>query len=400
MSKSMSISQRIKEKAYNLGFDLIGLTPAKCAPHTEAYRHWLEKGYQAEMAWLGREPERRSDPRQILPTAQSVVVVGLSYFVLNPPSEIWDDPSRGRIARYAWGLDYHEVMLPRLRELGDFVAREVGRTANRRAYVDTGPVLERDFAAQAGLGFIGKNTLLINPKIGSYLFLGEILVDVELEYDEPALDGGTSCCIDLTRIHPPLTPPNGGRTLSASPPLGGTEGGHLGASKHLGTCGACTRCLSICPTHAFPAPYILDSRRCISYLTIELKDSIPPELRPLMGNWIFGCDACQEICPWVRRYSQPTRESFLNYDPDWVAPKLVDLMELDETAFRARFKGTPLLRTKRRGLLRNVAVALGNWGSSEALPALEQALHDPEPLVREHAQWAIERIKNAQLSLS
>lgn len=361
----MTLSQRIKEKAYNLGFDLIGLAPAERAPHAEAYRHWLGQGYNAEMAWLNREPERRENPRRILPGAQSVVVVGLSYFVLNPPPEVWHDPSRGRIARYAWGLDYHEIMLPRLRELADFVEKEAGKTVNRRTYVDTGPILERDFAAQAGLGFVGKNTLLINPNIGSYLFLGEILVDMELDYDEPALDGGASC-----RLDPP------------------------GGSGRLGTCGNCTRCLTICPTYAFHAPYILDSNRCISYLTIELKGSIPLELRPLMGNWIFGCDACQEICPWVRRYSRPTRESFLSYDPDRVAPKLVDLMGLDDAAFRARFQGTPILRAKRRGLLRNVAVALGNWGSPEALPVLEQALRDPEPLIRGHAEWAIERIKN------
>ncbi len=360
----MSLSQRIKEKAYNLGFDLIGIAPADRALHAEAYHRWLSQGYAAEMTWLGREPGRREDLRQVLPGAQSVVVVGLSYFVLDPPAELWRDPSRGRIARYAWGLDYHDVMLPRLRELGEFVEQEVGRAVNRRVYVDTGPVLERDFAAQAGLGFIGKNTLLINPKIGSYLFLGEILVDVELEYDEPALDGGANCHLD--------------------PP---------GESKRLGTCGACTRCLDICPTYAFPAPYILNSQRCISYLTIELKGAIPLELRPLVGNWIFGCDECQEICPWVRRYSRPTRESFLNYDPEWVAPKLVNLMRLNEASFRARFKGTPILRAKRRGLLRNVAVALGNWGSDEALPVLAQALHDPEPLIREHAEWAIAQIK-------
>jgi epoxyqueuosine reductase len=391
----MSFSQLIKEKAYNLGFDLIGLAPAERAPHAEAYRRWLGQGYNAQMAWLGREPERRADPRQVLPGAQAVVVVGLSYFVLNPPLELWNDPARGRIARYAWGLDYHQVMLPRLRELGDFVEKEAGKMINRRTYVDTGPVLERDFAAQAGLGFIGKNTLLINPSIGSYLFLGEILVDVELEYDEPAPDGGASCRLDPASIRPPQTLPKGGRTLSDAPPLEGTEGGHLRVSKRLGTCGNCTRCLNICPTHAFPVPYILDSSRCISYLTIELKGSMPLELRPLMGNWIFGCDACQEICPWVRRYSRPSRESFLSYNPDRAAPKLVDLMRLDDVAFRARFKGTPLLRPRRRGLLRNVAVALGNWGSPEALPSLKQALQDPEPLVREHVRWAIDRIENS-----
>lgn len=385
----MSLTQLIKEKAYHLGFDLIGVAPADRAPHAEAYRRWLDQGYAAEMVWLAREPERRTDPRLVLPGVQSVVVVGLSYFTLDPPPDLWHDPSRGRIARYAWGLDYHEVMLPRLRELGNFVEKETGCILNRRAYVDTGPILERDFAAQAGLGFVGKNTLLINPRLGSYLFLGEILLDIELEYDEPALNGGANCRLDAS---PPL------RRHLAPPPMEGIEGGRLG------TCGACTRCLTICPTHAFPAPYILNSNRCISYLTIELKGSIPLELRPLLGNWIFGCDECQEICPWVRRYSRPTQPSFpncvwergLSYDPERAAPKLLDLMGLDEAGFRARFKGTPLLRAKRRGLLRNVAVALGNWGSPEALPVLEQALQDPEPLIREHAGWAIEQLKTKE----
>ena len=358
-------TQSIKEKAYELGFDLIGIAPAGRAPHAEAYRRWLEHGYAGQMQWLARAPHRREDPRQVVPGARSVIVVGLSYFVLDPPADLWADPARGRIARYAWGLDYHEVMLPRLRELGHFIEKQVGHSLNQRAYVDTGPVLERDFAAQAGLGFIGKNTLLISPKLGSYLFLGEILVDIELEYDEPSPDGGASC--------------------HTGPP---------GESKRLGTCGNCTRCLEICPTHALPAPYILDSNRCISYLTIELKGSIPVELRPLLGNWIYGCDECQSICPWVRRYAQPTRENFLNYDPDSVAPKLVELMALDELTFRQRFKGTPLSRIKRRGLLRNVAVALGNWGDPAALPVLAQAQQDPEPLIREHVTWAIAQIKS------
>jgi epoxyqueuosine reductase len=360
----MTITQRIKEKALDLGFDLVGVAPAERALHAAAYRRWLGQNYHARMQWLARDPRRREDPRQVVAGAQSVVVVGLSYFVLDPPAELWHDPSRGRIARYAWGLDYHDVMLPRLRALGEFIEKETGRSGNQRAYVDTGPVLERDFAAQAGLGFVGKNTLLINPGMGSYLFLGEILVDVALDYDRSAADDGA--------------------TYSFEPP---------GESKRVGTCGNCTRCLEICPTHAFPAPYILNSNRCISYLTIELKDAIPLEMRPLLGNWIYGCDECQEICPWVRRYSRPTRETFLRYDPEWVVPRLVDIMALDAPAFRARFKGTPIKRTKRRGLLRNAAVALGNWGDPQALPALKQALQDPEPLIRDHAAWAIDQIE-------
>jgi epoxyqueuosine reductase len=359
----MNLSQRIKEKAYSLGFDLIGIAPATQAPHAQAYHRWLANHYQAEMSWLARDPERRADPRRVVTGAQSVIVVGLSYYALDPPAEIWQDPSRGRIARYAWGLDYHDIMLPHLRELGAFVERETGRPLQQRAYVDTGPILERDFAAQAGLGFIGKNTLLINPRLGSYLFLAEILLDLDLDYDEPAPDGGATC-----RVGPP------------------------GESKRLGTCGHCTRCLDICPTHAFPAPYILDSQLCLSYLTIELKGSIPLTLRPLLKNWIFGCDECQEICPWVRRYSRSKQENFWRYDPDQAAPKLVELIGLDEQAFRLRFRKSPIQRAKRRGLLRNVAVALGNWGSPEALPALEQALTDPEPLIREHAAWAIEQV--------
>lgn len=368
----MSLTERIKQKAYELGFDLIGVAPATEAPHAEAYRRWLAAGHQAGMQWLSRNPERRSDPRQVMAGAQSVVVVGLSYFLLNPSATLWNDPSRGRIARYAWGLDYHDMMLPRLRALGQFIEQEAqsrqlslpDEPVQQRAYVDTGPVLERDFAAQAGVGFVGKNTLLISPRLGSYLFLGEILLDLALEYDEPASKGGATIPID------------GGDSV-----------------KKLASCGNCRRCLDICPTHAFPAAYILDSNRCISYLTIELKGEIPLHLRPMMGNWIYGCDACQEICPWVRRYSQPTSERFLRYDPMLSIPKLTDLMQLDDEGFRQRFKGSPIKRTKRRGLLRNVAVALGNWGNPEALPILERAMDDHEPLIQTHAAWAIEQIK-------
>jgi len=362
----MNLTERLKTKALELGFDLIGVAPASRAPHAEAYHRWLERDYHAGMQWLAREPERRQNPRLVLDGAQSVVVAGLSYFTLNPPAELWLDPARGRIARYAWGLDYHEVMLPRLQELGRFIEAEAGRSLNRRAYVDTGPVLERDFAAQAGLGFVGKNTLLINPALGSFLFLGEILVDIDLDYDEPAQNEGAAC------------------RLAGS-----------GPTQRVATCGNCARCLTGCPTGALPAAYILNSNRCISYLTIEHKGSIPPELRPLLKNWIFGCDECQEICPWARRYAlKPThRAAFWRCTPDFVAPNLIELLQLDESAFKARFAGTPIQRAKRRGLLRNVAVALGNWGHPAALPALEQARQDPDPLISEHAAWAINQIE-------
>jgi epoxyqueuosine reductase len=309
------------------------------------------------MGYMARDVARRQDPRQVVPGARSVMVVGLSYFVANPPANLWNDPSRGRIARYAWGMDYHEVMTPRLRRLAEFIADETRREVQSRPYVDTGPVLERDFAAVAGLGFIGKNTCLINPAMGSYLFLGEILVDLELDYDEPASDSGASIGFEA-RQRP------------------------------------------ACPTRAFPAPYILDSNRCISYLTIELKGPIPFDLRPLIGNWIFGCDVCQSVCPWPRRFSRPTRLEFLDYDPERVAPKLLDLISLSDDEFRARFRRTPLWRAKRRGLLRNVAVALGNWGDPQAVPALRRALADHEPIIREHAAWALAQISNGKSQMS
>jgi epoxyqueuosine reductase len=349
-----------------LGFDLIGVAPAARAPHADAYAAWVDAGYAATMGYMARDVARRQDPRQVLPGARSVVVVGLSYFVADPPADLWNDPARGRIARYAWGVDYHDVMTPRLRQLADFIAGEAGRETHQRVYVDTGPVLERDMAARAGLGFIGKNTCLISPALGSYLFLGEILTDLDLSPDP--------------------SPERGGEHISPFPSREGGQG------VRVGTCGACTRCLAVCPTRAFPAPYVLDSNRCISYLTIELKGSIPPDLRPLMGNWIFGCDACQAICPWPRRFARPARDPFLRFDPERVAPKLLDLIALTGDGFRARFAGSPVRRAKRRGLLRNVAVALGNWGDARAIPPLRQALDDPEPLVREHVAWALDQM--------
>lgn len=372
----MSLTKGIKEKAYQLGFDLIGVAPASRAPHAGAYASWVDAGYAATMGYMAHDVTRRQDPRHVLPGARSVVVVGLSYFVTSPPLELWNDPSRGRIARYAWGWDYHEVMTPRLRQLAEFIVRQARRDVQQRTYVDTGPVLERDFATQAGLGFIGKNTCLISPTRGSYLFLGEILVDLELDFDQPAADSGASIAIPSRQ----------------RPRISADEKGLMGP-KRVGSCGACIRCLEACPTCAFPEPYVLDSNRCISYLTIELRDSIPAELRQQMGNWIFGCDECQSVCPWPRRFAQPAPHDFLRFDSDQVAPKLLDLIGLSEDEFRARFRRTPLWRAKRRGLLRNVAVALGNWGDPQAIPALRRALDDPEPLVREHAAWALARIR-------
>ena len=349
---NMQRTERIKSHALSLGFDLVAVAPVQPAQRGTQFFDWLAKGYEGDMGWLRKDPEKRVEPKRVLSQAKSMIIVGLSYYMKEPPTELWNDPTRGRIARYAWGQDYHDVLLPMLKELAIFVKKDIAQPLNARCYVDTGPVLERDHAARAGLGFIGKNSLLIHPQFGSYLFLGEILLDIELDYDEPA--------------------------------------------KPSGTCGNCQRCQDVCPTHAFPAPYILNSNLCISYLTIELKGTIPPQLRPLMKNWIYGCDECQSICPWVRQFSAPSQQRFLKYDPDWIAPKLIDLMQLDDNGFRERFRGTPILRTKRRGLLRNAAVALGNSGNLAALPVLEKATEDDEPLIREHALWAIEKIHTAQ----
>jgi epoxyqueuosine reductase len=350
----MNLTGRITSRAIELGFDLVGIAPAGVAPHAKEYADWAASGMMGEMAYLARDPDRRSDLDRVLPGAQSVIVVGLNYYTIDLSDEVKNDPSRGLIARYAWGVDYHDVMTPHLEELAQFVRDQAGQNALTRVYVDTGPVLERDWALMAGLGFIGKNTCLIHPRMGSWLFLGVIITDVA-----------------LTPTPSPRPSPNKGEGVG---------------------CGTCTRCLTACPTNAFPAPHVLDARKCISYLTIELKGSIPIELRPLIGNHIFGCDICQDVCPWPTRFATPTKErAFYPIDLDRAAPKLIDLAQLSEEEFKRRFAGTPLLRARRRGLLRNVAVALGNWGSPEAREALEMLARDADPIIAEHARWGLQR---------
>lgn len=350
-----SRAQQIRDHALTLGLNAVGIAPAAEARHGAGLRRWLDAGYHGEMRWLANRLERRLDPREVVPNARSVIMVAVQYFTEEPPAHLWQDPMRGRVARYAWGPDYHDRLLPALMKLANWLRTSLAPHAATRAYVDTGPLLERTWSAEAGLGFIGRNTLLIRPSAGSYLFLGGIITDLELDYDTPATDDGAT----------------------------------LGNSN----CGQCQRCLNACPTQAFPAPYTLDSNRCISYLTIELKTAIPEPLRPLMENWIFGCDACQQVCPWVRRYSTPADQPFLAFDAARFAPDLIELMTMDNATFRARYKGTPLLRTKRRGLLRNAAVALGNARNPDALPVLRKACADPEPLIRTHAEWAIRHIQ-------
>lgn len=344
-----TLVERLKAKGRELGFTFVAVAPALPSRHSRYYRAWLEAGYHGQMSYLARLDAlaRRENLALTVPNAQSVVVAAANYHTQHLPPEILNAPSRGIIAGYAWGIDYHTLLTPKLRCLQDWLQAQAGAPVNGRAYVDTGPVLERELAARAGLGFIGKNTCLINPRLGSYIFLAEIIVDYPLPFDEPPQPG---------------------------------------------TCGRCARCLDACPTGAFPQPRVLNSNRCISYLTIELKGDIPLPLRPLLGNRIFGCDICQEVCPYNRRFALPTGDPAFAAALDRMAPPLLDLISLDEAAFRARFKDSPLKRAKRRGLLRNVCVALGNWGHRRAVPALRRAATDPEPLVRRHARWALAHI--------
>jgi epoxyqueuosine reductase len=352
----VTLAQRIRAQAHELGFDLAEIAPAGPMTTVDRYQAWLEAGYHGEMAYLAR-PEavaKRGDLARILPGVRSVVTVGVNYHTGPLPAELRDDPSRGIVASYAWGQDYHDVLTPRLHQLGAFVEAETGQPVAHRAYADTGPLLEREIAACAGLGFVGKNANLIHSRLGSWLFLGELLLTAEI----------------LPRD---------------------SVGGMIQTSQK-NRCGRCTRCLDACPMNAFVAPYVLDARRCISYLTIELKGPIPRELRALMGNRIFGCDICQEVCPWNQRFARPTAEPAFQPRTDAMAPGLLSLIALDDEGFRRCFLGSSVKRAKRRGLLRNVAVALGNWGDPAAVPALTCALSDAEPLIRGHVAWALGRI--------
>jgi epoxyqueuosine reductase len=358
------VAEQVAAQAHRLGFDLAGIAPAAAPETADHYRGWVEKGYHGGMAYLARPDAlaKRADLAQVQPGVRWVVVVGANYYTVPLPPKLEQDRSRGIVASYAWGSDYHDLLLPRLHELAAALETSLGPAAGEpaayRAYVDTGPILERELGARAGLGFVGKNTHLIHPRLGSWFFLGELLLTAEAGH------------------------------LASAGTAGGSDTG--------GTCGRCTRCLDACPTGALVAPYLLDARLCISYLTIELKGPIPRELRPLMGNRIFGCDICQQVCPWNRRFARPTAEPAFQPGPDAIGPSLLDLMAMDEAGFRRRFQGSPIKRAKRRGLLRNVAVALGNWGDPSAIPALARALGDAEPLIRGHAAWALGRIAGGQ----
>jgi epoxyqueuosine reductase len=354
---AVELKTRVIDLARGLGFDSCRI--AACSPpaHADEFGDWLSNGAHGEMNYMARGEEKRRDPQNILPGAKSVIVLALNYFQgveANASSARTVSPAKqkavgtaatttkGRIARYAWGDDYHELIEVKLRTIDNFL-RDFG--GEQKCYVDTGPILERDFAAAAGIGWHGKSTMLIDEKLGTWFFLAEILTTLELPADEPGRD----------------------------------------------RCGKCERCITACPTGAITAPHKLDARRCISYLTIELKSAIPLELRPLIGDRIFGCDDCLEACPW-NRFAKVSRESAFASRRSTTGFSLCDYLTLNETEFRNLFQDSPIKRIKRRGFLRNVCVALGNVGTSEDLPALRRAAVDSEPLIAEHAAWAIEQI--------
>jgi epoxyqueuosine reductase len=359
---SWPMKEAIRQRALELGFDDCRFTSA-AAPESAAHlQDWLAAGKQGEMAWLARNAERRTDPQRVLPGAKSVICLVISYEGTSSGLRVASSNQssstaslthhvprtthHGVVARYARYPDYHDILAEKLKQLTACV-NELGEAETRSLwYVDTGPILERDLAQRAGLGFVGKHTNLISRKLGNWIFLAEILTTLELEPDA--------------------------------------------AEKNR--CGTCSRCITACPTRAITAPFQLDARLCISYLTIELKGAIPIELRPLIGNRIYGCDDCLAACPW-NKFAQAGGLMQPHAREDLATPDLIELLQLDDAGFKQKFADTPLLRTKRRGVLRNVCVALGNVGDETALPALQKACEDAEPLIAEHAQWAIRQIE-------
>lgn len=332
----------IKEWARDLGFDDCRIARAGRAAHADVFQEWLADGRHAEMAWLARDPERRSDPRIVLPGCRALICLAMNYF---PGGSPFPDghPGGYRIARYAWNDDYHDLIEKRLRAF-DEKLQSLGGMQKR--YVDTGPVLERDFATDSGLGWNGKSTMQIHRRLGTWFFLAEILTTLELQADPPF-------------------------------------GDH---------CGKCVRCITACPTAAITAPHRLDARRCISYLTIEHKGRIPEEFREAIGDRIYGCDACLDACPW-NRFAGVSREASFHARSEVFGMRLRDFLALDDEGFRRLFARSPIKRIKRARFLRNVCVALGNTGGADDLPALDGAARDPDPLIAEHAAWAAARVR-------
>ena len=350
----------VRQRALELGFDDCHFTSANPPDHAAEFQHWLAQKQHGEMNYLERNAHKRVNPQEVLAGAKSVVVLATSYHLdeCQMTNDEWRNDSGPPesirhssfvippIARYARFKDYHDVIGQRLKQLTEFLNQLGGENSRSLWYVDTGPLLERDLAQRAGLGFVGKHTNLISRQLGNWIFIAEILTTLELEPDAPEKN----------------------------------------------RCGTCTRCISACPTAAITAPFQLDARRCISYLTIELKGAIPLEFRAAIGNRIYGCDDCLAVCPW-NKFAREGKLMKEHARTDLSTPDLLELLSLDDAGFKSRFHGTPMLRTKRRGLLRYVCVALGNIGDETALPALQKAAEDLEPLIAEHARWAIEQIQ-------
>jgi epoxyqueuosine reductase len=337
-SSESSVKHELNRLAREAGFDACGCVSAQGAPHHESFLRWLEEGSHADMDWLARAPERRTDPRNVLPGCQTMIFLAKNYFQGGP-----NPRSNGRIARYAYGQDYHALMLTAIQPVCEFLSQRGGI---QKQYVDTGPVLERDFAAASGIAWQGKSTMCLNQKLGTWFFLGTILTTLSIEPDPPAQN----------------------------------------------RCGSCTRCIDACPTRAITAPYQLDSRRCISYLTIENKGSIPLEFRTAIGDRIYGCDDCLEACPW-NRFAEATRETLFFMPPAVQSRSLRSLAAISQDEFRSLFRHSPIRRIKRNRFVRNVCVALGNVGTEEDLPVLRDLAGDSDALIAEHASWAIAQIE-------
>lgn len=348
----------IKVTAPTFGFQQAGIARLTNLSEQQRFQEWLEANFHGTMTWMAKDPERRSDPRQHLPDAKSIVCLAMNYYTkggglgrgfvrsrlgLRLPPKI-SSLLVGRISRYAWGEDYHQLLGERLEAFRQLIVQTFPGVV-AKVCVDTSAVLEKIWAAKAGIGWQGKHSNVITRELGSWVFLGEIILNVELEFDTPQRD----------------------------------------------LCGRCTRCIDVCPTGAIVAPYVVDARRCIAYLTIEHRGSVPRELRSSIGNHIFGCDDCQDVCPW-NTHAQTTPEAAFFPRQGNLVPNLIELLSLSEEAFNERFRHSPIKRAKRAGFLRNVAIALGNSQAPEAVPALRKALEDSHPLVRAHAAWALGEI--------
>ncbi len=341
MEARARLTDAIREAASDEGFDRCAAAPVAALDAAPRLREWLRQGLHGEMAWLERNVDRRCEPGVVVPGARSVLMLARDYRTHHAATE---DPRLGRLSRYAWGDEYHEVLGAAIRRLYGRIQRLCPEAVGRY-YVDTGPVMEKAWAELAGLGWIGKHTNLLGTRTGSWFFLAAIILNVDLDYGTPERD----------------------------------------------RCGTCRACMDVCPTQAIVAPYVLDARRCISYLTIEHRGPIPRSLREPIGNRIFGCDDCQDVCPW-NRFARMTEDPMFAPRPDNEAPSLRELMRLDPEGFRRRFRHSPVRRAKYAGFLRNVAVALGNSGDPASAPVLAERLRDDEPLIRGHCAWALGRL--------